>query len=135
MGVVQSALNQTKASITKYEAHLEKCWIHEEEASQEDERQSNSGEVHNDDIMVERQKESESPGREFPSTLRSPDREHTMEVDEAGSPLQASGGVTLVTPVEDHMLTGDSTLVTGEMAKLKVSSPKSQEPESEETSQ
>ena len=85
--------------------------------------------------MVEGQEESGSTGMESPSTLRSPDTEHSMDIDEAGTPLQVSGGVTPVTPEEDIMLTGDSTSVAGDMAKLKVTSPESQEPESEETSQ
>ena len=76
-----------------------------------------------------------------------------MDVDMAGTPLLASGFNITVSAKEDRFLTGDPILagdqthtedqnptsdtasMTGEMAKLQVSSATHQEPEDGETSQ
>ena len=57
-----------------------------------------------------------------------------MKVDISDMPQLASEDATMVTPEKDDMLTGDPTSVTGEMAQLQVTPPKSHEPEDGEAS-
>ena len=77
--------------------------------------------------MVEEPEESGLTGAQ--------ETEPPMEVDVESAPPLASGGDTTVTPEEDEMLTGDSTSVAGEMARLQVSSPDSQRPDEDATRQ
>ena len=61
--------------------------------------------------------------------------EPSMEVDMDDIPLLTSEDATTVTPKEDKMLTGATTSMSGEMARLQVSSPGSHEPKDGETPQ
>ena len=135
MGIIWTALEKAKASVAENEDHLEESWIREEEAHQGDQGQSNSSERQDDDVIVEGPEESGPTGVESTSPLRSQEAEPSMEVDVDDIPPLTSGGATTVTAEEDDMLTGNPTSVTGEMAKLQVSSPDSHDPEDRETSQ
>ena len=57
-----------------------------------------------------------------------------MKVDISDMPQLTSEDTTAVTPEEDDMLTGDPTSVAGEMARLQVTPPESNEPEDGEAS-
>ena len=85
--------------------------------------------------MVEGQEESGPTGAEFTGPLRSQQAEPSMEVDVDDIPPLTSGDTTTVTAEEDEMLTGDPTSMTGEMARLQVSSPDSHKPDGGETPQ
>ena len=135
MGVLQTALKKTEASMAESEDHLEKSRIQEEEAHQEDRGQSNSGEGQDGDIMVEGAEESGPTGAEATSPLRSQEAGPSMEVDVDDIPPLTSGDATTVTAEEDEMLMGDTTSMLGEMARLQVSSPDSHKPEDGETPQ
>ena len=58
-----------------------------------------------------------------------------MEVDVDDIPPLTSGDATTVTAEDDKMLMGDPTSMSGEMARLQVSSPDSHKPEDGETPQ
>ena len=115
--------------------HLEESQMREEEAHQEDRGQSDSSEG---DVMVEGTEESGPTGAEATSpprsTASSQEEEPSMEVDVDDILPLASDDATTVTP-EDKMLTGTTTSMSGEMARLQVSSPDSHEPEDGETPQ
>ena len=85
--------------------------------------------------MVEGQEESGPTGAESTGPLRSQEAEPSMEVDVDDILPLASGDATTVTAEEDEMLTGDPASMTGEMARLQVSSPDSHKPEGSETPQ
>ena len=135
MGVLQTALKKAEASITENEDHLEESQIREEEACQGDQGQSNSSEGQDEDIVVERPEESGPTGAESTGPLISQDAEPSMEVDMDDILPLTSGDATTVTAEEDEMLTGDPTSMTGEMARLQVSSPDSHKPKDGETPQ
>ena len=135
MGVIQTALEKAEASITKNEAHLEESQIWEDEAHHGDQDQSDSSEGQYGDVVVEEMEESSPTGAESTSPLGSQETEHSMEVDVDSTLPLTSGSAITVSAEEDEMLTGDSTSVAGEMAKLQVSSPNSPKPEDGETSQ
>ena len=99
-----------------------------------DQGQSDSSEGQDGDIVMEGQEESGPTGAEFTGPLRSQEAEPSMEVDMDDIPPLTSGDATTVT-VEDEMLTGDPTSMTGEMARLQVSFPDSHKPEGGETPQ
>ena len=135
MGILRTALKKAEALIAENEDHLEESWIREEEAHQGDQGQSNSSEGQDGDVMVEGPEESGPTGVEATSPLRSQEAELSMEVDvDDISPL-TSGDATTVTAKEEEMLMNDPTSMTGEMAKLQVSSPDSHKPEDSETPQ
>ena len=117
------------------EDHLEESQIQEEEARQGDQGQSDSSEGQEGDVMVEGQEESGPTGAESTGPLRSQEAEHSMEVDVDDMPPLTSGDTTTVTAKEDEILTGDPASMTGEMARLQVSSPDSHKPEGSETPQ
>ena len=117
------------------EDHLEESRIGEEEAHQGDQGQSDSSEGQDGDVMVERPEESGPTGAESTGPLRSQEAEPSMEVDVDNILPLTSGDATTVTAGEDKMLTGDPASMTGEMARLQVSSPDSHKPEGIETSQ
>ena len=83
--------------------------------------------------MVEGPEESGPTGAESTGPLRSQEAEPSMEVDDI--PPLTSGDATTVPVKEDEMLTGDPTSMSGEMARLQVSSPDSHKPEDGETQQ
>ena len=114
--------------------HLKESRIREEEAHQEDQGQSNSSERQDEDV-VEGTEESGPTSVEATGPLRSQEAEPSMEVDADDIPPLTSGDTTTVTPEEDEMLTGDTTSMSGEMARLQVSSPDSHNPEDGETPQ
>ena len=123
-----------ETSIAESEEHLKESWIWEEGAHQEDWDQSNSSEEQDGDIVVEGAKGSGPTGTEAIGPLRSQEAEPAMEVDVGNILPLTSEDVTMVTPEEDKMLTGDPTSVAGEMARLQVTPPESHEPEDGETS-
>ena len=133
MGVLRTALKKAKASIAENEDHLEESQIWEEEAHQRDQGQSNSSEGQDGDVMVEGPEESGPTGAEATGPLRSQEAEPSMEVDMDNIPPLTSGDATTVTAEEDKMLMGDPASMTGEMARLQVSSPDSHKPEDGET--
>ena len=117
------------------EDHLEESRIQEEEAHQGDQGQSDSSEGQDREVMVEGAEESGPTSAEATGPLRSQEAEPSMEVDvDDISPL-TSGDTTNVTPEENEMLTGDTTSMSGEMARLQVSSPDSHKPKDGETPQ
>ena len=134
MGIVRTALDKAEASVAENEDHLEESQIWEE-AHQGDQGQSDSSEGQDDDVVVEGLEESGPTGVEFTSPHRSQEAEPSMEVDVNDIPPLTSGDAITVTAEEEEMLMGDPTSVTGEMAKLQVSSPDSHKPEDGETSQ
>ena len=108
----------------------------EEEAHQEDRGQSGSSKG---DVIVEGAEESgptsaEATGPPIPMASIQ-EAEPSMEVDVDDIPPLTSEEATTVTPEGDEMLTGASTSMSGEMARLQVSSPESHEPEDGETPQ
>ena len=115
MGVLQTALKKAEALMAESEDHLEESWIWEEEAHQGDQGQSDSSEGQDGDIMVEGLEKSGPMGVE----------DLSMEVDVDDIPPLTSGDATTVTAEEDEMLMGDPTSMSGEMARLQVSSPDS----------
>ena len=119
MGVLQTALKK------ECEDHLEESWMREEEACQEDRGQSNSSEGQDRDVVVEGAEGSGPTGVEATSPLRSQEAEPPMEVDRDDIRPLTSDDATTVTAEEDDMLTGDTTSMSGEMARLQVSSPDS----------
>ena len=134
MGVLQTALKKVEASMAESEDHLEESQMREEEAHQEDRGQSDSSEGQDRDVVVEGAEGSGPAGAEATSPLRSQEAEPTMEVDGDDIPLLTSDDATTVTLEEDEMLMGDPTSVTGEMARLQVTSPDSHKPEDSKTS-
>ena len=135
MGVLQTALKKAEASMAESKDHLEESWIQEEEAHQGDQGQSNSSEGQDGDVMVKGPEESGPTGAESTDPLRSQEAEPSMEVDVDNILLLTSGDTTTITAEEDEMLMGDPTSMTGEMARLQVSSPDSHKPEGGETPQ
>ena len=85
--------------------------------------------------MVEAAEESGPSGAEATGPLRSQEAEPSMEVDMDDIPPLTSMDATTVTPEEDEMLMGDTTSMSGEMARLQVSAPDSHKPEDGETPQ
>ena len=135
MGILQTTLKKAEAPMAKSEDHLEESWIQEEEACQGDQGQSDSSEGQDGDVVLGGAEESGPTGAEATGPLRSQEAEPSMEVDMDDIPLLTSGDATTVTAKEDEMLTGDTTSMSGEMAKLQVSSPDSHKPEDGETPQ
>ena len=135
MGILQTALKKAEASVVESKDHLEKSQIWEEEARQGDQGQSDSSEGQDEDVMVEGPEESGPTGVESTSPLRSQQAEPSMEVDMDDIPPLTSGDAITVTAEEEEMLMGDPTSMTGEMARLQVSSPDSHKPEDGETPQ
>ena len=135
MGVLRTALKKAEASIAENEDHLEESWIWEEEARQGDQGQSDSSEGQDEDVMVEGPEESGPTGAESTSPLGSQEAEPSMEVDVDDIPLLTSGDTTTVTAEEEEMLMNDPASMTGEMARLQVSSPDSHKPEDGEAPQ
>ena len=85
--------------------------------------------------MVEGAEGSGPTSVEATDPLRSQEAEPSMEVDVDDILLLTSGDATTVTPEEDEMLMGDTTSMSGEMARLQVSSLDSHKPEDGETPQ
>ena len=135
MGMLQTTLKKAEASMAQSEDHLKESQIQQEEARQEDQGQSNSSEGQDGDIMVEGTEESGPTSAEATGPLRSQEAEPSMEVDADDIPPLTSGDATTITPEEDEMLMGDTTSMSGEMARLQVSSPDSHKPEDSETPQ
>ena len=135
MGVLRTALKEAEALISENKDHLEESWIREEEAHQGDQGQSDSSEGQDEDIILEEPEESGPTGAESAGPPRSQEAEPSMEVDVDDLPPLTSGDATTVTAEEDKMLTGDSTSMSGEMARLQVSSPDSHKPEDGEIPQ
>ena len=135
MGVLRTALKKAEASMAESKDHLEESRIQEEEAHQGDQGQSDSSEGQEGDVVVEGQEESGPTGAESTGPLKSQEAEPTMEVDMDDILPLTSGDATTVTAKEDKMLTGDPASMTGEMARLQVSSPDSHKPEGSETPQ
>ena len=133
--MLQTTLKKAEASMAQSEDHLEESQIREEEACQEDQDQSDSSEGQDGDVMVEGTEESGPTSAEAISPLRSQEAEPSMEVDVDDIPPLTSGDATTVTPEQDEMLTGDTTSMSGEMARLQISSPDSHKPEEGETPQ
>ena len=135
MGVLQTALKKVEASISENKDHLEESQIWEEEASQGGQGQSNSSEGQDGDVVVEGAEESGPTGAEATGPLRSQEAEPSMEMEVDDILPLTSGDATTVTAEEDEMLTGDTTSMSGEMARLQVSSPDSHKPEDGEAPQ
>ena len=135
MGILQTALKKTEASMAKSKDHLEESQIWEEEAHQGDQGQSDSGKGQDGDVVVEGAEESGPTGAEATGPLRSQEAEPSMEVDVDDIPLLTSGDATTVTAEEDEMLMGDTNSMSGEIARLQVSSPDSHKPEDGEVPQ
>ena len=135
MGILQTTLKKAEASMAESKEHLEESQIREEEAHQGDQGQSDSSEGQDGDVVVEGPEESGPTGAEPTGPLRNQEAEPSMEVDMDDILLLTSGDATTVTAEEDEMLTGDPTSMSGEMARLQVSSPDSHKPEDGETPQ
>ena len=117
------------------EDHLEESQMREKEACQEDQGQSDYGEEQDGDVVVEEVEESGPTGVEATDPPRSQEAEPSMEVDVDDIPPLTSYDATTVTAEEDEMLMGDTTSVSGEMARLQVSSPDGHKPEDGKTPQ
>ena len=115
--------------------HLKESQIWKEEAHQGDQGQSNSSEGQDGDVMVKGVEESGPTGAEATGPLRSQEAEPSMEVDVDDIPPLTSGDTTTVTAEEDKMLTGDTTSMSGEVARLQVSSPDSHKSKDSDTPQ
>ena len=111
--------------MAKSKDHLKESWMREEEGHQEDRDQSDSSEGQDGDVVMEGAEGSGPTGAEATGPLRSQEAEPPMEVDGDDIPLLTSDDATTVTAEEDDMLTGDTTSMSGEMARLQVSSPDS----------
>ena len=135
MGVIQTALKKAEASMAESKDHLEESQIWEEEAHQGDHGQSNSSEGQDGDVVVKGAEESGPTGAEATGPLRSQEAEPSMEVDVDDILQLTSGDAITVTAEEDEMLMGYTTSMSGEMARLQVSSPDSHKPEDSETPQ
>ena len=135
VSILQTTLKKAEASMAESEDHLEESRIWEEGARQGDQGQSDSSEGQDGDVMVEELQESGPTGAESTGPLRSQEADPSMEVDMDDIPLLTSGDATTVTAEEDEMLMGDPTSMSGEMARLQVSSPDSHKPEDGETPQ
>ena len=123
-----------EAAVAENENHLEGSRIWEEEAHQGDQGQSDSSEEHKDDVVVEELQESGLTSVTSTGPLESQGTEPSMEVDVDDIPPLTSRDTTTVTAEEDEMLMGNPTSVTGEMARLQVTSPDSHKPEDGKTS-
>ena len=134
MGILQTALKKVEALMAEGKDHLEESQMREEEAHQEDRDQSDSSEGQDGDVVVEGAEGSGPAGAETTGPLRSQEAEPPMEVDGDDILPLTSDDATTVTPEEDEMLTGDPTSVTGEMARLQVTSPDSHKPKDSKTS-
>ena len=134
MNVLQTSLNKVEAVVAENENHLEESWIQEEEAHQGDQGQSDSSEEHEGNIVVKELEESGLTGAESTSPLESQGTKPSMEVDVDDILPLTSGDATAVTAKEDEMLMGDPTSVTGQMARLQVTSPDSHKPKDGKTS-
>ena len=135
MGILQTALKKVEASMAKSEDHLEESQMREEEACQEDRGQSDSSEGQDGDVVMEGAEGSGPTGAEATGPLRSYEAEPPVDVDMDDIPPLTSDDATTVTAEEDDMLTGDTTSMSGEMARLQVSSPDSHKPEDGKTPQ
>ena len=138
MGILQTTLRKVETSIDESEDHLEESRMREEDARQVDRGQSDSNTDEDGDVIVEGAQESsptsaEATGPPIP-TASTQEAERAMEVDVGDMPRLTSEDATTVTPEEDDMLTGDPTSVAGEMARLQVTPPESDEPEDGEAS-
>ena len=69
---------------------------------------------------------AEATGSPIPP-VSTQEAQHTVEVDISDMPQLIFEDATAVTPEEDDMLTGDPTLVAGEMVQLQVTPPESHE--------
>ena len=78
--------------------------------------------------MVKEPEESGLMGAESTSPLKRQETGPSMEVDMDDILPLTSGDATTVTAEEDEMLTSYPTSVTGEMARLQVTSPDSHKP-------
>ena len=85
--------------------------------------------------MVEGPEESGPTGVESTGPLRIQEAEISMKVDVDDILPLTSGDATTVTAKEEEMLMRDPTSMTGEMARLQVSSRDSHKPEDCETPQ
>ena len=138
IGILRSALRKVETSISESEDHLEESRIREEEVRPVDRDQSDSNTDNDRDVVVEGEQDTGPTSAEAPDpptpTASAPEAEHAMEVEVSGMPQLTSEDATTVTPEEDDMLTGDPISVTGEMARLQVTPPKSHEPKDGEVS-
>ena len=116
--------------------HLKERRRREEEARHEDQDQSDSSKG---DVMVEGEEESGPTCAEATSTPISAtsvqEAEPSMEADVDDIPSLSSEDTATVMPEEDKMLTGATTSVSGEMARLQVSSPDRHKPKDSRTPQ
>ena len=135
MGILRTTLKRVEASMAESKDHLEESRMREEEARQEDRGQSDYGEKQDGDVVVEEAEESGRTGVEATGPPRSQEAEPSMEVDVNNIPPLTSDDATTVTAEEDKMLTGDTTSMSGEMARLQVSSSDGHKPEDDETPQ
>ena len=133
MGILQTTLKKAKALIAENEDHLKESRIHEEEACQGDQGQSDSSEGQDGDVVVEGPEESGPTGVEATGPLRSQEAEPSVEMDVDDIPQLTLGDTTTVTAKEEEMLMNHPTSMTGEMARLQVSSLDSHKPEDGET--
>ena len=138
IGVLHSTLRKVETLISESEDHLEESWIREEEARSVDQDQSDSNTDDDRDVVVEGEQDTGPISAEAPDpptpTASAPEAEHAMEVEVSGMPQLTSEDTTPVMPEEDAMLMGDPISVTGEMAQLQVTPPKSHESEDGEAS-
>ena len=135
MGILQNTLKKVEASMAESEDHLEESQMREEEAHQEDQGQSDSSEGQDRDVVVKGAKGSGPTGAEATVPLRSHEAEPPMDVDMDDILLLTSNDATTITAEEDDMLMGDTTSMSGEMARLQVSSPDSHKPKDGKTPQ
>ena len=140
LAAIQTSLNTVENSISKFKNLIEDCRMVEEEVRQIEEEeacqdQSGFGEEAAKVKMVD-QEERGDPESSGPH----------MEADTEDNPLLASGGDTISpeeeailmggTPQpEDHSLRSETTLVSGGMAELRLTSPSHPGPEEGETPQ
>ena len=100
--------------------------------------QSDSNTDDDGDVVVEREQDTGPTSAEAPDPptpmASAPEAEHTMEVEVSEMPQLTSEDAMTVMLEEDDMLTGDPISVTGEMAWLQVTPPKSHEPEDSKAS-
>ena len=138
IGIFRSALRKVETSISESKDHLEESRIREEEACPVDRDQSDSNTDDDGDVVVEGEQDTGPTSAEAPDpptpTASAPEAEHAMEVEVSEMPQLTSEDATTVMLEEDDMLTGYPISVTGEMAWLQVTPPKSHEPEDGEAS-
>ena len=134
MGMQRTSLERVESSINRNEDHLEENRMGEEEAHDGDWDLCDSSEEHEGEVMVEELEDTGPTSTDSNDPPRSQEVVPPMEVDAEQLPPLTSGDTAMVTADEGEMLMGDPSSVTGELARLQVSSLDSPKPKGGEAS-